>query len=1784
MDHTIPPSLPPASREDADRWLWERAKGVVDAHLSTREAADFARQVKSMIEKTAYEYGGRFLYELIQNGYDRNDPASTDGVISFVLDRGESEFGVLYVANTGSGFTESNVRAIANLGLSDKEMGVDVGNKGVGFKSVLQICDSPEIYSTLPTGVPGFCFRFAREGDIPGFVGDDPTKVRHVLEELSLYSITVPTDSLPPRAVALWAEGFSSVIRLPLREGASELVAGRLANLSDSRTPVLLFLPRLREISITYESPNDEPKIVGLRRKEESLAGNHFHCRACRVTLDNDVEFFAFTRQVEPTAATEAIEAAIHSHRLDPKWRENTEGVEVSIAVPVSAPHPIAGRFYTYLPLGDKAPSPFVGHVHAPFATNLARLDVDHANPFNALLMQEVAGLCLDSAELLRERPDINPDTVVDLVRWNSQWIGVISREAERGGTPLIERRLLPTIVGSWASVSAIWRWPNVETSVLTANLATESCDIPLLREMDAARKLQFDAFLESLDLRADPDGDELATWVEVMLGDLLDRNRPLQEWDQAYEDLAKLFRLQPDALRARRILLTDDWELRLSANVGRQGDPDSKKAATPFFHPARLRVDEEEDVDPDADVNLPKSVARRLFYVHGGLSWYANRLQTPARAFLQNNRLVRRFDTRSIFEHLRSLLTATKSPAVFRDALRLAFNLDRSSPANQVNLYDLGLRVPTMGGTWIHASSALFSSGWPGTSGEDLSLIAGTPSHRSTELSTLKGRLLPRPEGMLNKGESTEAWTDFLARAGVSDVMPLHEVSDERSIWGRFLAADQLAEVPALPESVRAQWRKALPSVSWALYPETPYKQRSPLYWLPGQGDWDELAPRVQEALCRQILKGLQHWSDVALTVSWERDRSGDKDRRSFATPLAAFLSQSAWLPTQRPGQPDVTLVSPRKCWTFSAQGGEVPPRFATFLIRGMRDEVNDNATALRRLRKLGVGVWGSPEDADRLVGHLGDLLNSGAVTEIYLSQFRNLYQKAWAECAAKQLADPFPSNKRSYLVVDSGGALTTIELGKAGTASSVPDIVVASADDDRSLLRLLADFRIPVLSVGARPREVAALLSARLNKPVGRATDISPTVFVDGREFTPVMGAESPPLVGILPALPALVATLLESRRGVFTHLGQRGFEDALDALRRVRYVAVDRVEVTIGDVSRPLPARLQGVLPVQDSKHPSLIVDASARGPLAWPLIDALAEPLMYLAGRPELATELRLAVTRLQAANVPLDDVDDEDIAAACEVPLNDVRAIAQRIESSITYLLERLYPVVAHLGGIDEAGSFDPEDSPLTTESDVRESLAALGSLRGVEAHRLLAAALSVTSVDALRRELGIPLEAFNMTLKSLVSRQHPIDYGQEHADTFSDYVRRTNGRILDRIRWARWSHFECFDPQTDWRDLRRPTSLTPDREWALTRDSLSTAELEARVEEELTRLVGSPLPVEGPSLTGLAACQKSNADLITASAPRIGETVRAWLTARGQRLFGIWSALDSVAGTLLDDLDRVGALDFAVLESADLIRWIAAVGHWPKDMPHSIDPDLLGLTAEDLDDQRSVEAQQRAEATRVRRTVYLDDEPFDLDSGMTEFRAALNSSLAATPDFLAARGRFASLRRVATGAGQHVGPNGGAGGRSLQPRLSDPQREAIGFAGEWFAYKWLEQVHQGDFSPDCWVSGYRREAFPGSGDDSLGWDFVVPTRRGLLMYEVKTTQGEGGQVELGETQVLAAQKHARNDRWRLLVITHVLNEKRRIHMLRNPFHPDARGQYGFVGQGLKLRFNLNTLS
>src|SRR5438552_3057888 len=115
------------------------------------QSGDKGQLLKSLDERgTAEEliereYGGRYVFELLQNA---NDAAGAKG-----------EFGAnhrvaiavtedsLLIANEGQGFEPENVRSICTLGRSSKDPRKSLGYKGLGFKAVGELTEQPQVIS-----------------------------------------------------------------------------------------------------------------------------------------------------------------------------------------------------------------------------------------------------------------------------------------------------------------------------------------------------------------------------------------------------------------------------------------------------------------------------------------------------------------------------------------------------------------------------------------------------------------------------------------------------------------------------------------------------------------------------------------------------------------------------------------------------------------------------------------------------------------------------------------------------------------------------------------------------------------------------------------------------------------------------------------------------------------------------------------------------------------------------------------------------------------------------------------------------------------------------------------------------------------------------------------------------------------------------------------------------------------------------------------------------------------------------------------------------------------------------------------------------------------------------------------------------------------------------------------------------------------------------------------------------------------------------------------------------
>jgi hypothetical protein len=214
-------------------------------HLDERGGAE---------ELVRQQYSGRYAFELLQNADDAARMCGVHGSARFVL----TDTAVL-VADNGAGFAEDQVRSICSLGRSPKGPGTSIGHKGLGFKSVGEICVRPQIFSAQAS------FQFdARR--LHRDLQDEFAMTFSSRQRLPSYAFPYPlepNDFGDDAAVVaeLREAGFSTVIRLPLREGLTkaEVSEQLVANLQPR---LLLFLPSIDHLQLVGTDGDFAAEVV----------------------------------------------------------------------------------------------------------------------------------------------------------------------------------------------------------------------------------------------------------------------------------------------------------------------------------------------------------------------------------------------------------------------------------------------------------------------------------------------------------------------------------------------------------------------------------------------------------------------------------------------------------------------------------------------------------------------------------------------------------------------------------------------------------------------------------------------------------------------------------------------------------------------------------------------------------------------------------------------------------------------------------------------------------------------------------------------------------------------------------------------------------------------------------------------------------------------------------------------------------------------------------------------------------------------------------------------------------------------------------------------------------------------------------------------------------------------------------------------------------------------------------------------------------------------------------
>ncbi|GHH26767.1 sacsin N-terminal ATP-binding-like domain-containing protein [Streptomyces rubradiris] len=1787
--------------------LREYGRSVL-AGARSKQVLRMARQVNAASYTSAREYAGRSLFELLQNGYDAHPRDRRDGRIHVLLDEAEGEWGTLYVANGGTPFTWRNVERVCELAQSSKDVGEGIGNKGVGFRSILLISDSPEVYSADPDGplgpeLDGYCFRFAQRADVEEFLaGED--NAHEVAATYPPLQAPLPLDDVPATCRQLAAEGYVTVVRLPLlSEAARAEVRLRMRELAGAKVPVMLFLDRLAGLTLERRATGDEAgERHELTRWEEPFAaqdgaGHEFPVSFATVRLGASGTFLVARGTVEKERLNSTLAEAVGARLLDDTWQEWKRPAVVEVALPLPVPRrPRRGQIYTFLPMGGDQAAPFPGHMNAPFFTDFDRTGLPFDNPLNVLLLDAVAETCLVAAAVLRGVPDPSMRQLsVDLVSWESE---KGSPERLRAaalrvhGSELAEVPLVPVLASDGAPPEAAWApprdavlWPDLDLAVLTAHRAHEAGIVVADPGTGGDRLKRLATLCKALACPWEPGPENLAEYVErIAQGLPLPRpGEPPEQWSALYVDLAALFEEDGRVLRGRRLLLAEDCALRHtnhppgSAGTGTSTRAQGKRSGQAarreaFFQPERTETDQTEPP------SVPALLRKRLFYLHPGLVWKDRGERTrgrAARAFLEQEELVRPYDTRGLLDHVRQALSASTDLRLRLQALRFVFRLwepQRSLGGTDVS--SLGLYVPSADGRLIRASDAVFGRGWGRASaGDDLAVVVAAGQDVSKSLKAIAGRLLAAPEEFAKRSE-TEEWRAFLLAAGVADgLVPVSSADSwSRVEQGRELSAGRLVRMAKVSAEVREQWE---PYVRWpgVYYPRTPYRG-TPAWRLPGQDVVGRLGQEARLAYARLVLHGLADWEDTTFDSVWTSAGSqSPPDRERVPTPLGAFVRGQPWLPV-RGRDRAVRFVRPADAW-HCPPGLEEEPSYAPTVDHRLR-HLLERGKAGDRLREMRLPTWDDPRDSGRLVAALGRLAAQGALGAEDRPAAQRANERAWRHLVRR----PRPALPvGASVLAEAGDQLISVPLsalggGESGENGDARTVLYVSGERDSLTALLVREMGRPLLILPGVSAGAAALLAAGHPAGVRHTDDLEFTVTVDGAQVDAATMGE--PLVQQLPWLTLAVCVLCD-------HLarGPRASEAELSELTSlVRGIRLHRYrswDIELDGRPVTLPGRLGGVLPLPDPKHPLVLAPAGEPG---WPETTRIVVAIAELLGRREFGDRLRLAAHQLASRHADLLDPGHEDLADALEVTVRQVEETSRRIDGAIGAVLERCRPFLVHLLGTQTANSL-----LLPPPGDTREFQARLEEYAAelpVPVSEFIARARVARGTDELRRDLGIGFAELNGTLRAM--GLEPVDHAREHEEALRAYLDLRRKELVNRLRRAFLEDFDARRPMPGWPSVRALDWITAPEAWAESVDTADTGMLEAHVEEQLALRLGRPVPLPGAGERLPAPDQVRGANLrtITGLATDLVVLVRAAGHPLPAALTGAQPAEEVTAR-----LEAAGALDFRLLSPTDVVGWLAALGQWPDGMAVATDPEQHGLSEADVDRVRNAADHERRERERKRQSISVGGRDFYVPSGdFTALTHELDQILrsGSAPGITAAGPlRFTDPRPQNTqnGRARTTGRTRGYGG-GTDNKLTTAQREAIGYVGEWYAYQWLCARYPDRVDETCWVSSNRRKAFPGpSGDDGLGFDFRVGSGSRPYLYEVKATGSEGGRFDLGESEVRAARQHAGNERWRLLVVTHVLTpRKTAVQMLPNPYGKRGRGRYREEGGALRFSYTL----
>ncbi|GAA2079874.1 hypothetical protein GCM10009821_20180 [Aeromicrobium halocynthiae] len=292
-------------------------------------------------------YAVKQVHELVQNAADAL--TGTDGRIEVVLSAD-----CLYVANEGAAFNRAGVEAVMAAHLSGKGE-EEIGRFGLGFKSVVMVSNSPQIFSR--SGSFGFDLEESRRA------------IARIVRNAEGYPLLRLAKPIDPREAAEndqvlrtlmgWA---TTIVRVPLKSDRRRLAA----DLETFPSRFLLFSPHVTSLELTD--------------LEEDLTFTH----SLEEQHDQIFTLKSGSKREEWAVARAKVRLTEAQSRDIGAMKKGDE-VVVQMAVPRSGQSRSIGEFWAYFPTVDRTSLRAI--VNAPWKLSPDRMHLQEGD-YNAELLE----------------------------------------------------------------------------------------------------------------------------------------------------------------------------------------------------------------------------------------------------------------------------------------------------------------------------------------------------------------------------------------------------------------------------------------------------------------------------------------------------------------------------------------------------------------------------------------------------------------------------------------------------------------------------------------------------------------------------------------------------------------------------------------------------------------------------------------------------------------------------------------------------------------------------------------------------------------------------------------------------------------------------------------------------------------------------------------------------------------------------------------------------------------------------------------------------------------------------------------------------------------------------------------------------------------------------------------------------------------------------------------------------------------------------------------------------